>query len=224
MKLRVPIKCLLQAPKSCVHPIYPLLTYSSYRTLATSPRTLETASSLPRILQPATWQAIIPRPLRKIPSRISKSASAKRPWNPATVWIIYGLLIGSQAINTIAVKDANMKMSRKAEAKLALLREVVERVQKGEEVDVRGLLGTGLQEEEKEWEEVLREIEEEDALWRARERPKRNEVVNDLGVKEGQILDGDETKISVMEKDMRFKDIRSTPRPAEDRNIPRGFY
>lgn len=43
--------------------------------------------------------------------------------------------------------------SRKADAKIALLKEVFERVQRGEEVDVEGLLGTGNEQVDKEWEE-----------------------------------------------------------------------
>lgn len=42
---------------------------------------------------------------------------------------------------------------RKAEAKIGLLREVVERVQRGEEVDVEGVLGTGEEGREGEWAE-----------------------------------------------------------------------
>lgn len=42
---------------------------------------------------------------------------------------------------------------RKAEAKIGLLKEVVGRVQKGEEVDVEGLLGTGDEGKEGEWAE-----------------------------------------------------------------------
>jgi hypothetical protein len=81
--------------------------------------------------------------------------------------------------------------TRKAEAKLALLKEVIQRLKDGEQVDVERLLGTGDEAKEREWEEgkaplsgkcqrpyklltdapawctlVLREIEREDSLWR----------------------------------------------------------
>lgn len=63
------------------------------------------------------------------------------------------LLIGSNAIQVIALRTDFMNFSRRAEAKIGLLREVIERVQTGEDVDVEGLLGTGDGEKEKEWEE-----------------------------------------------------------------------
>jgi hypothetical protein len=42
---------------------------------------------------------------------------------------------------------------RRAEAKLGILREVIERVKAGEDVDVEKVLGTGVESEEKEWAE-----------------------------------------------------------------------
>lgn len=42
---------------------------------------------------------------------------------------------------------------RKAEAKLGLLKEVIERVQNGEDVDVEKVLGTGDAESERQWAE-----------------------------------------------------------------------
>lgn len=56
--------------------------------------------------------------------------------------------------------------------KIGLLREVIERVQRGEEVDVERVLGTGDKESEREWEDVLREIEEEEALFQSKKRRK----------------------------------------------------
>jgi hypothetical protein len=52
----------------------------------------------------------------------------------------------------IALRNNFAAFSRRADAKIGLLREVIERVQKGEEVDVEGLLGTGDKQQEKEWE------------------------------------------------------------------------
>ncbi|KAL8842652.1 MAG: hypothetical protein Q9170_000427 [Blastenia crenularia] len=96
----------------------------------------------------------------------------------------------------IALKADLTAFSRRADAKIALLKEVIERVQKGEEVDVKGLLGTGNPEKEKEWEQgqdlnmvlssmcladcvmiaAIQEIEEEDRLWqsKARRREQKN--------------------------------------------------
>lgn len=53
----------------------------------------------------------------------------------------------------IALRHEVLSFSRKAEAKIGLLREVIERVHRGEDIDVEGLLGTGDEEKEREWEE-----------------------------------------------------------------------
>lgn len=54
---------------------------------------------------------------------------------------------------------------RKAEVKIAKLREVIQKLHQGEEVDVEKVLGTGDESQELEWEEALREIENEDRMW-----------------------------------------------------------
>ena len=61
------------------------------------------------------------------------------------------MLIGSQSINMIALKNDYTIFSRKADAKIALLQEVIEKIQKGEEVDVEKALGTGDEVQEQEW-------------------------------------------------------------------------
>lgn len=63
------------------------------------------------------------------------------------------LLIGSNAMQLLALRNEFTTYSRRADAKIGLLKEVIERVQKGEDVDVKGLLGTGNPEEEKQWEQ-----------------------------------------------------------------------
>ena len=57
------------------------------------------------------------------------------------------------SVQMIALKNASAAFERRASAKIGLLREVIERIQKGEDVDVEGLLGTGDEKREKEWEE-----------------------------------------------------------------------
>jgi hypothetical protein len=76
-----------------------------------------------------------------------------KEWNPATFYIVIFLLIGSMSIQMIALRNSFATFSRRADAKIDLLREIIERVQRGEEVDVEGLLGTGDPKKEKEWEE-----------------------------------------------------------------------
>lgn len=112
------------------------------------------SNSVPSVTQPSFWASLIPKPLRRT-SHLT--GSAKKPkskeWNPATFFIIIFLLIGSMSIQMIALRNDFAAFSRRTDAKIDLLREVIERVQKGEEVDVEGLLGTGDPEKEKEWEE-----------------------------------------------------------------------
>jgi hypothetical protein len=61
--------------------------------------------------------------------------------------------VGSQAIQVLWLKRDRMHEMRRAEAKLGILREVIERVKAGEDVDVEKVLGTGVESEEMEWAE-----------------------------------------------------------------------
>ncbi|KAK8191468.1 uncharacterized protein BKA78DRAFT_314342 [Phyllosticta capitalensis] len=114
--------------------------------------------SLPRVAQPSLWQNLVPKPFRRGPrplsARLSRFERLRIIWrNPATAFIAFGLMIGSNAINLLLLRNSMANYSRKADAKIALLKEVFERVQRGEEVDVEGLLGTGNEQVDKEWEE-----------------------------------------------------------------------
>lgn len=63
------------------------------------------------------------------------------------------ILIGSQAIHTLTLRKDFESYVRTTDAKINLLREVIEKVKRGEEVDVRGILGTGNPKSEAEWSE-----------------------------------------------------------------------
>ena len=126
-------------------------------------------SSLPRVLQPSTWRSIIPTFLRRRPDQPSPncppSPSKKPTTNPASYFIWIYLFIGSQAIRTIQIQNEHATFARRAELKIGKLRQVIDRLQKGEDVDVEAELGTGDEAQEKEWEDALREVEEEDRAW-----------------------------------------------------------
>lgn len=81
-----------------------------------------------------------------------------------------GILVGSNAINILALRREMLNFSRKTEAKLAILRDVLKRVKDGEDVDVEKLLGTGNPDQEKEWEDVMNEIEKTDMLAEAKKK------------------------------------------------------
>lgn len=56
-------------------------------------------------------------------------------------------------MNQIALRREFTNYSRKADAKIALLEDVIRRVHKGEDVDIEKALGTGDPEQEQEWKE-----------------------------------------------------------------------
>ncbi|KAI0542354.1 hypothetical protein GGR58DRAFT_497341 [Xylaria digitata] len=127
-------------------------------------------SSAPTIAQSSFWKSLIPKPFRPKPKPAvdwgvpEKKKPKSKEWNPATFYIVIFLFIGSMSIQMIALKKDFATFMRRAEVRIGLLREVVEKLQRGEEVDVEKTLGTGDVEKEMEWEEVLREIERDDIL------------------------------------------------------------
>ena len=92
---------------------------------------------------------MIPRFLRR------DKAAEKKPWtwNPASFFIIIFLLIGSQSIRIIGLQNEHDAYIRKMNAKLEVLKKVIEGIQRGEDVDVEKMLGTGDVQKEREWEE-----------------------------------------------------------------------
>ncbi|KAF7587170.1 hypothetical protein BBP40_007656 [Aspergillus hancockii] len=134
-------------------------------------RLQSTTSRAPKYAQASFWSSVVPKFLRNRGSKEAKEVPAKsKEWNPASFYIIIFILIGSQAIRMIALKNDYNAYTRTTDAKILLLREVIERVKNGEKVDVERLLGTGDQGKEREWEEILLEIEEEDSLWHRKSR------------------------------------------------------
>ncbi|KAK1768498.1 hypothetical protein QBC33DRAFT_557953 [Phialemonium atrogriseum] len=115
---------------------------------------------MPTIAQPSFWKSLVPKPLRSSSAKDGKPKS--REWNPATFFIAIFLLIGSMSIQMISLKKDFAAFTRQSDVRIGLLREVVEKLQRGEEVDVEKVLGTGDAEKEIEWQEVLNEIEKEE--------------------------------------------------------------
>lgn len=62
-------------------------------------------------------------------------------------------MIGSMSIQMISLRKNFETYMRRSDVRIGLLREVVERLQNGEQVDVEKMLGTGEAEREAEWEE-----------------------------------------------------------------------
>lgn len=139
-------------------------------------------SRLPRVANPSFWSSLVPKFVRRRTSaeeaaeRATAKAAKPKQWNPYTTFIILGVLVGSNAIQLIALRNEMLNYSRKTDAKLALLREVVQRVKNGEDIDVKRLLGTGDPEAEKEWEEAMQELESTDMLWEGKQKKEAKKV------------------------------------------------
>ncbi|KAG8668774.1 hypothetical protein FPOAC2_08078 [Fusarium poae] len=119
------------------------------------------------------WRSLIPKPLRKENRQLKKKS---KEWNPATFFIVIFLLIGSMSIQMIALRNSFDRYMRQSEARITSLREVVEKIQRGETVDVEKALGTGDPGKEADWEEMLKAIERDEANRKAkREKVERIE-------------------------------------------------
>lgn len=75
----------------------------------------------------------------------------------------------------MGIKTDFATYTRQADLKIEKLRQVVEKLQRGEEVDVEKVLGTGDEIQEQEWEEALRALQEEDRIWQNNARKRREE-------------------------------------------------
>lgn len=104
------------------------------------------------------------------------TAPKSKEWNPATFFIIIFLFIGSMSIQMIALRREFNAFTRRADVRIGILREVVEKLQRGEQVDVEKALGTGDAQKELEWEQVLREIESDDVLRNAQKSNSRSRL------------------------------------------------
>jgi hypothetical protein len=173
-------------------------------------------SRLPRLVQSSFWDSIIPKTWRNRPSGHARTTKAK-PTNPATYFIWIYILIGSQAIRIMGVKNEFTVYSRKAELKLQQLREVVQKLQRGEEVDVEKVLGTGDETQEREWEEALEELQREDRIWQDN-RNKSREAKERLAKEEQDANPVHDDKVNVQAQ----VPVTPTPQPTATRRP--GFY
>ncbi|TQV91417.1 hypothetical protein V2A60_008936 [Cordyceps javanica] len=123
----------------------------------------------PTVTDSGFWKSLVPKPLRRENRGPARGRGSKsRAWNPATYFIVMFLFVGSMSIQMIALRNQTSRYMRQASVRLQLLREVVERIQAGEDVDVEKMLGTGEPQKEADWEEVLQAIEREEAMKKSR--------------------------------------------------------
>ncbi|KAF9774112.1 hypothetical protein IL306_007945 [Fusarium sp. DS 682] len=136
------------------------------------------------IVDRSFWRNLVPKPLRKENRQLRKKS---KEWNPATFFIAIFLLIGSMSIQMITLRNSFDRYMRQSEARIASLREVVEKIQRGEPVDVETALGTRDPGKEADWEEMLKAIERDEAIRKSkRERPERSEPADTTPAAETQ--------------------------------------
>ncbi|KAF4591634.1 hypothetical protein GQ602_001933 [Ophiocordyceps camponoti-floridani] len=104
------------------------------------------------------WKSLVPKTWRQ-ENQDGEPRPKSKGWNPATYFIVMFLFIGSMSIQMIVLRKEMEQHARRSSVKIALLREIVEKIRNGESVDVEKALGTGDAEREANWEEVLRSIE-----------------------------------------------------------------
>lgn len=130
---------------------------------------LATIRAMSSVTETGFWKGLIPKGLRKTgpyaPSPEMEAMTAARraagskavrkakEWNPATFFIIIFLLIGSMSVHQISLNQELDRFVRQSDLRIALLRETVEKIQRGEKVDVEKALGTGDPALEAEWEQ-----------------------------------------------------------------------
>ncbi|KAJ5908038.1 hypothetical protein N7495_000720 [Penicillium taxi] len=156
-------------PYGLIQHLFPASSTShiTRRCLAATQRSYATSNSLPKIANTSVWTSMIPR---FILDRKSRKVKPSKEWNPATFYIVIFILIGSQAIRMLTLKNSYAAYTRSTDAKIELLKEVIGRIKNGENIDVEKLLGTGDEAKEKEWEEVLQVIKQEDSLWQQKSK------------------------------------------------------
>lgn len=112
------------------------------------------------IAETSFWKQLVPKPLRaSARGSGSKKTKSTQGWNPATYFIVMFLFIGSMSIQMIALKRDFSTFMRQSDVRIGLLKEVVEKLQRGEEVDVEKALGTGDPEKELAWEDGVQTLE-----------------------------------------------------------------
>ncbi|KAF1353593.1 hypothetical protein BDV97DRAFT_292030 [Delphinella strobiligena] len=188
-------------------------------------------STVPRVASSSFWHSLIPKAFRRpddpvsVAERRRAKAAKSKDWNPATFFIAMAILIGSNAIQSIALRNERLKFTRRTDAKIALLRETIERVRSGEDVDVEKVLGTGEPEKEQAWEEVMREIESDDALWPTKKRKREQRAQQQHDIQQQSTSDLSFAQLpSTLSRDHSL-DTRASPDIASNSSPRRpGFY
>ncbi|KAL7930052.1 hypothetical protein V8C35DRAFT_283827 [Trichoderma chlorosporum] len=166
----------MNAQRLLLHADRQKMTAIAAKTMARASLGLRFSSTAPvTIVEGSFWRSLVPKPMRKT-NRNKLKTKAKREWNPATYFIVMFLFIGSMSIQMIALRNQTDRYMRQSALRIAQLREVVRRIQNGEDVDVEQALGTGDAQKETEWEEVLQAIERDEAARSPEKQPKQKQT------------------------------------------------
>lgn len=109
----------------------------------------------------SVWTSLIPKAMRERNSRPKQSRAQRaaaqkeesKEWSPHTFYIVALLIIGSNAMKLVAERQAADTFSRDTKARIGILKDAIQRVHRGEQVDLRRIFGTGIAEDEEGWEE-----------------------------------------------------------------------
>ncbi|KTW27626.1 hypothetical protein T552_02068 [Pneumocystis carinii B80] len=89
----------------------------------------------------------------------------KRFFSSNIIFIVLLIILGSQANNILFIKQEFNEFEAEIDAKISHLRDIIDRIQKGENLDISKELGTGVDEKEKEWFKVIEQVINQDERW-----------------------------------------------------------
>ncbi|KAK6520685.1 hypothetical protein TWF506_000934 [Arthrobotrys conoides] len=170
---------LIRPQSSSPFATYPL-SRSHYLYYEPPRRHLSVNSFIPRVFSPTWWSQHLPQGLFKSTVKSSKE-TVKRKWDPAWGYILLALFVGSQSLNIMALRQESQVFIRRSDARIETLREIIENIQQGkwapdgEEVERALRLGKP-ERDDRQWEEVMKEIEEEDSKWQ-QEAQRQRELI-----------------------------------------------
>lgn len=111
----------------------------------------EQPSRVPQLVKPSLWQILLPKVWR----RDSVTTTVQSDGTNTVFLVLIFIAIGSQAMQLADVRRDMLELTLMTNSKLTLLKDVIARIGRGEEVDVGKVLGTSHPRPEIEWEEGL---------------------------------------------------------------------
>ncbi|EPS43911.1 hypothetical protein H072_2098 [Dactylellina haptotyla CBS 200.50] len=192
-------------------PTSPFATYSLAHSLSHEPprRHLSVNSFIPRVLSPSWWSQNLPKGL----FAAKKSApTVRRKWNPAWGYVLLALFVGSQSLNIMALRQERTVFMRRSDSRIKTLQEIIQKIQDGEWApdgeEVRKALRLGKERDDRQWEDVMREIEEEDAKWQAEAQKQRERIEQEEAAR---------AKFTALESPTAYADGKDTSTAAPQR-------